>query len=132
MSSRASVDYLIPLIKKIKGAGENLTPAQKENLARSEHLRWCAFLYTFGYDDMDKKELVARLKIYQDEINKFSKSEIKPTQDKNKRKHALLVSWEELKYISLIENFFTHGNKNYQSLDEKNVEVVMELIQSNE
>lgn len=132
MSSRASVDYLIPLIKKINGTKENLTPEQKENLARSEHLRWCAFLYTFGYDVLNKKELVERCKTQQAEINKFGKSKIKPTQDRDKMKHACLVSWEELKYISMIENFFTHGNKNYQNLDERNIEVVMELMQSDE
>ena len=140
MSSRASVDYLIPIIQKIKGNAanltpeqkENLTPEQKENLARSEHLRWCAFLYTFGYDVMDKKELVARFKVWQAEINKFGESKIKPTQDEDKLIHACLVSWEELDYISGIENFFTHRNKDYKNSDRKNIEVIMKLIQAKE
>ena len=129
MSSRASVDYLIPLIQKIKGSAENLTPAQKENLAKSEHLRWCAFLYTFGYDVMDKEEFIERLKVQQDEINKFGKSKIRPNQDREQMKHACLVSWEELDNISAIENSFTHKNKNYQNLDKENVAVVMEILQ---
>lgn len=133
MSSRASVDYLIPLIGKIKGSSENLTPEQKENLARSEHLRWCAFLYTFGYDVMDKEELVDRCKTQQAEINKFGKSKIaKPSQDREKKKHACLVSWEEIDEISLIENSFTHGNKDYKKLDKDNIEVVLALIQAKE
>ena len=48
MDIRASVDYLTPLIRRTnKGA---LTPGQRENLARSEYLRHCAFQYALGYD----------------------------------------------------------------------------------
>ena len=48
MSCRASVDYLTPLIRRTGGSA--LTPEQRENLARSEHLRWYAFHYIYGYD----------------------------------------------------------------------------------
>ena len=81
---------------------------------------------------MDKKELVARFKVWQAEINKFGESKIKPTQDEDKLIHACLVSWEELDYISGIENFFTHRNKDYKNSDRKNIEVIMKLIQAKE
>ncbi len=49
MSCRASVDYLTPLLRRV-GHGA-LTPEQRENLAKSEHLRWCAFRYSFGFNE---------------------------------------------------------------------------------
>ena len=45
---RASVDYLVPLISKVSNNALILTPEQRENLAHSEYLRWCAFNCIFG------------------------------------------------------------------------------------
>ena len=124
MSSRASVDYLIPLIRRITSLtnANELTPEQRENLAKNEHLRWCAFHYTFGYDVMDKEEFIQRLKARQ----------AKPNQDAQSLKHACLVSWDELDEISRIENSFTHGHKNYKENDRKNVDMIMWLMRDEE
>lgn len=134
MSSRASVDYLIPLIHRIKTImGTNsLTRVQKENLARSEHLRWCAFHYTFGYKVMEKEEFIQRIKDRQAEIMEYGNSEIRPTQDREKMKHVCLVSWDDLDEISIIENFLTQGKKDYKENDRMNVNMVMELMQDEE
>ena len=129
MSSRASVDYMIPLIRIIKTAPA-LTPEQRENLARSEHLRWCAFHYTFGYDVMELEEFAQRLKDWQAEIKEYGSSKIKPRQDTEKMKHVCLVNWVGLDEVSRIENSFTHGNKDYKDNDRNNVDIIMELIQS--
>ena len=128
MSSRASVDYLIPLIRKISAS--TLTPEQRENLARSEHLRWCAFHYAFGYNVMDKGEFTQRVKDYQAEILEHGKSRIKLTKDSKNLKHVCLVDWDELDEISQIENSITHGNRNYKDYDRENVNMVMKLTQS--
>ena len=128
MSSRASVDYLIPFIHRIKNASV-LTPEQRENLARSEHLRWCAFHYTFGYDVMELEEFSQRLKDWQVEIKKNGSSKIKPRQDTEKMKHVCLVNWDGLDEVSRIENSITHGNRNYKDSDRDNVDIIMELIQ---
>ena len=112
------------------GAENTLTPAQRENLAQSEHLRWCAFLYTFGYDVMDKHEFAQRIHKQKEEILKFGSSKIKPREDAEQRKHLCLVSWDELDYISRLENFLTHSNKDYKALDRENVDMVKEILQS--
>lgn len=132
MSSRASVDYLIPLIRKITAGINTLTPPQKENLAKSEHLRWCAFHYTFGYDVMEIEEFTERLKKQQAEIQENGSSDIKPRQDTEAKKHVCLVSWDKLDEVSQAENSITHGNKDYKQNDRDNVDVVMELMQSEE
>lgn len=128
MSSRASVDYLIPLIRRIKSMSGKLTPMQKENLAKSEHLRWCAFHYTFGYDVMEIGEFLERLKKQQEEIKECGHSDIKPRQDTKAMKHVCLVSWDKLDEIAELENSITHGNRDYKENDRDNVNMIMELM----
>ena len=128
MSSRASVDYLIPLIRRIKNNADSLTPEQFENISRNEHLRWCAFHYTFGFEVMEREEFITRVKNYQDEITKYGSSKIKTTKDQKSLKHACLIDWDELDDLSRIENSLTHGNKNYKNYDRMNVEMIMNKI----
>ena len=134
MSSRASVDYLIPLIRRMraKTGADVLTPEQRENLARSEHLRWCAFHYTFGFDVMDKKEFIGRVKEYLNDIREFGKSSVKITKDRKRLVHVCLVGWDELDEISRIENALTHGNRDYKNSDRMNVDMVTELMRGKE
>ncbi|MBR1657148.1 MAG: hypothetical protein IJ697_01610 [Synergistaceae bacterium] len=133
MSSRASVDYLIPVIRRItaKTNSNALTHEQRENLAKSEHLRWCAFHYTFGFDVMDKNEFIQRVKDRQNEIRQFGKSSIKVTKDNKKLTHVCLVDWDELDEISRIENSLTHGNRDYKESDRMNVDMVAEIMRDN-
>ena len=130
MSSRASVDYLIPLIRRLThNKTAELTPVQKENLAKSEHMRWCAFHYTFGFDVMDKEEFIRRVKARQDEIRKYGSSNIRPTKDTKQQLHVCLVDWDELDEVSRIENSITSGNRNYKDSDRGNVQTVMDIMQ---
>lgn len=131
MSSRASVDYLIPLIRRLThNKTAELTPEQMENLAKSEHMRWCAFHYTFGFDVMDKEEFIRRTKARLDEIREHGSSKIRPTKDTKQQLHVCLVDWDELDEISSIENSLTSGNRNYKDSDRGNVQTVLEIMQA--
>ena len=130
MSSRAAVDYLIPLIRRITSEAQTLAPEQRENLGKSEHLRWCAFHYTFGYDVMSKEEFTQRVKDRQAEIAEHGSSKIKTTKDVSRKIHVCLVEWEELDEISRIENAITLGNVDYKKLDMENVNTVMEIMRA--
>ena len=132
MSSRASVDYLIPLIRKIKADKGSLTQEQRENLAKSEHLRWCAFHYTSGFDAMGKDEFVERINSYLEEIRENGKSRIRITKDIDTRKHVCLVDWDELDEISDLENSLTGGKRDYKELDRANIDMIIELINDDE
>lgn len=125
MSSRASVDYLIPLLRKITAGTNSLTPEQRENLAKCEHLRWCAFHYTFGYEPMEIEEFIERLKKKQAGTLEPGES---PRQDTKAKKHVCLVSWDKLDDVSQAENSITHGNKDYKQNDRDNIDVIMGLI----
>ena len=130
MSSRASVDYLIPLIRMIKTKthSDSFTQEQRENLAKSEHLRWCAFHYTFGFDVMSREEFIDRIKARQNEIREHGQSKMKTTKDTKAMKHVCLVDWDELDEISQTENSITNGNRDYKENDRINVDMVGELI----
>ena len=128
MSSRASVDYLIPLIRRVSGESGVLTPEQRENLSMSEHLRWCAFHYTFGFDVMEKEEFLQRVKKRVAEIREHGRSSVKMTKDMDKKLHVCLVGWDELDDISEMENALTHGNADYKENDRRNVDMVMDLM----
>ena len=126
MSSRAAVDYLMSLISRIKSVTntDTLTQEQIENLAKSEHSRWCAFHHSFGFEAMTKEEFAQRV-----EARHNGHSNIKPTKDLEKRKHVCLVSWDELDEISRIENSITGGNADYKNNDFLNIDTVMKLMQ---
>ena len=124
MSSRASVDYLIPLIRKVTHDSGVLTPSQRENLSKSEHLRWCAFHYTFGFEPMEREEFLQRINKRLEEIKEHGSSSVKMTKDMEKRTHVCLVSWDELDEISDMENSLTHDNADYKENDRRNVDLI--------
>ena len=134
MSSRASVDYLMPLIRRLNTEMNNnpFTDEQRENIAHSEHLRWNAFHYSFGFDTMEKEDFINRVNAYQSEVEEYGKSKIKVTKDQKAMKHVCLVDWDELDKISSLENSITHGNKDYKESDRVNVNMVMELMKAEE
>ena len=133
MSSRASVDYLIPyanIIRKFIKNPDKLTHKQKEILSRNEHLRWCAFHYTFGFDTMEMSEFIQRVKDSQKEINERGQSSISPTKDMQKKLQVCLVEWDKLDEISKAENAITNGSRDYKNYDRDNVDMIMELMRN--
>ena len=68
MSSRASADFAMALLHSagisIQEALENWNPQGEllENLAKTEHLRWCAFHYAMGFRPMSREEFEEAMK----------------------------------------------------------------------
>ncbi len=124
MSSRASADYLTALLTRLSlDKAKELSPEILENLAKSEHLRWCAFYYASGYNRMDTNEFKAKgQKILEDNAFNMSK-------DITNKKHACLVDWEGLDELSEIESSFTGKEVNYKQKDRNNVLVIKKLLQ---
>lgn len=120
MSSRAAVDYLIPLIKKLNL--KTLSKKQRENLAHSEHMRWCAFQYTFGFELMEREEFIKRVKDFK------AGAKIKTSRDMQAKKHICLVDWDELDNISRLENSIMQSNKDYKEFDRQNVDMILKIL----
>lgn len=136
MSSRASADYA-PAFLKMAGLpadavpeGDWCTPAQLENMAISEHERWCAFHYCMGFRNMTEEEYTERCRIYTEEKAKNPASRYRIGKDVEKRIHSCLISWEDLDELSKRENAVTGGNVDYKQMDRNNVLTLPDLLKS--
>ncbi len=135
MSSRASADFVPSMIyaagktpEQVLDGDWDLTEAQKENLSQTEHLRWCAFHYAMGYSAMTEDEFAYRAEEYRAEKEKTGKSSVRIAKDVENRRHACLVSWDELDVLSAKENAVTGGNVDYKNMDLVNVLAVPKLL----
>ena len=140
MSSRASADFA-PVFLNIlgcskedvleRGVWEQLTEVQKENLSRTEHLRWCAFYYSIGYQRMSRDEFDKRCQAYMAEVEEKGSSRIKIQKDFTRRLHICLVTWEELDELTEEYRKITGDrNKDYKQDDTNNVMMLPKLLQS--
>lgn len=115
-SERASAEF-IPGILKLMDCKD--TKELIERLAITEHMRWCAFHATMGFDLIAINELQPRY----DELVNNRLSELDALtvcrKDVKNRLHACLVSWEKLDEINKV--YFDIANKAYNNAgDRKN------------
>ena len=93
-----------------------------ENLARTEHLRWCAFHYAAGYRRMDDDTWQAR-------AERFRSGEKLPVgKDAARRLHACLIPWEELEALSEKEYAATGRRVDYRQMDRENILAVAGVL----
>jgi len=124
MSNRAAADFHPAMVWAL---GEERTKALKEgraldeqtleNLGRTEHLRWCAFHFCMGFDTMDKETYAERADRYLKEVEEKGNSKLRIGKDLEGKKHACLISWEELGALSAKENAITGGNVDYEAME---------------
>ena len=136
MSSRASADYA-PAFLKMAGLpgdavpeGEWMTPQQLENMAISEHERWCAFHYCMGFRAMTREEFDTRCRIYTEEKAKNPATRYRIGKDLKTRIHCCLIPWEELDDLSARENTVTGKNVDYKEMDRNNVRMLPQLLKA--
>ena len=136
MSSRASADYA-PAFLKMAGLpadaipeGQWCTPEQLENMAISEHERWCAFHFCMGFRAMTEAEYAQRCRIYKEEKAKNPASRYRIGKDIPKRIHCCLIPWEQLDALSDAENAVTGGSVDYKQMDRNNVLTLPALLKS--
>lgn len=136
MSSRASADYA-PAFLKMAGLsadavpeGDWYTPQQLENMAISEHERWCAFHYCMGFRGMTQEEYAERCRIYKEEKARNPASRYRIGKDVPKRIHSCLIPWEQLDALSDAENAVTGGNVDYKQMDRNNVLTLPALLKN--
>ncbi|MCR5404825.1 MAG: hypothetical protein K6E91_13545 [Butyrivibrio sp.] len=129
MSCRASADFFTVFLKRLNiSTAENISETQMENLARTEHKRWCAFHYTMGYQCMSREEWEERAQKYLQQKESGEQKLIRISKDTAALKHACLISWDELDDLSKRENFITGKNVDYKQLDRNNVSVLINML----
>jgi len=129
MSCRASADYGGALLRSVLPDGApdtELSQAALENLARSEHLRWCAFHCAMGYRPMPEA-------VWQERANEYRKQKqagqtpLRIGKDTALKLHVCLTDWEKLDEVSKKENAVTGGDADYRQLDRDNVKLLLSL-----
>ena len=136
-SCRASADFLPAMLR---AAGKNtadvskgdwcLTDAQKENLSKTEHLRWCAFHYCMGFSPMSDEEFDARANIYIEQVKQDGKPTIRIGKNMTGRTHACLIGWDELDRLSEKEAAIIGKHIDYRAMDTDNVMAIPELLKT--
>lgn len=128
-SSRASADFYPAFLRAAniteqEALSGHWPPAPEilENLARTEHLRWCAFHLVMGYRPMSRAE-------YEDRAARYRAGEkLRVSRNSEAMTHACLVPWDELDQISAWENAATGKNIDYKAMDRENVAAIPDII----
>ena len=127
-SSRASADFSPAFLR---AAGITMEQVEQggwpppenvlENLAETEHKRWCAFHCSMGYRPMTREEFRLRADLYRKEMKEKGSSSVRLNKDPESRTHICLVPWEELDGLSRKMNEVTGGRMDYKAMDRENV-----------
>ena len=139
MSCRAFADF-VPAVLRAAGITAEMAVRPEdcpwtensvllENLARTEHLRWCAFHYVMGYESMDKDTVHKRILRFREEQELTGSGTINITKDTGARRHACLISWEELDELSRVVSEATGNPRDYRQMDVDNILSIPELLQ---
>lgn len=136
MSSRASADFIDAFLKaagvsaeEAAGGKWNLSEAQMENLARTEHMRWCAFHFCMGFTPMSPEEFRERGRTHRMQKDAGNSRPIRIGKNMEGRSHACLIPWEELPDLGCREAEFTGVTVDYQDMDRRNVLAIPEMLQ---
>ena len=137
LSSRASADFFPALLRASgKTADEVLAgewPPEDEtleNLAISEHKRWCAFHFVSGFSPLPEETFKQNAEAWLREVNETGSSRISLTKDMGNRLHACLIPWEELDALSARENEITGGHVDYKQMDRNNVIALSDVLKA--
>ncbi len=134
MSCRASADFSDALLRSAgidpqSASAPELALPEKvlENLAQTEHLRWCAFHCAMGYRPMPEEVWRERAELYR---KKREQNETPPQigKDPERRLHACLTDWDALDALSRRENEVTGGMVDYKEYDRQNVRMLLSLL----
>ena len=105
--------------------GLDLSPETLENLAKTEHLRWCAFHYAMGYRAMGMEEFKRRCALFA-----AGKLKEKPGRDAAARLHVCLKDWEDLDELGRVEKELTGREVDYKEMDRANVRLIPEILRA--
>lgn len=132
-SSRACADFFPAMLRAAGKTEEEVLAGEwppegeiLENLARTEHLRWCAFQYVNGYASMPPEIWEQRAARYREGAEK----NFRISRDPDRRLQACLIPWEALDDLSARENAATGGRVDYKQMDRNNVLILSQVLRA--
>ena len=99
-----------------------------ENMSITEHLRWCGFHYSMGYEKMSEEGWEKRAGDYRREVAVGGVGRTRISKDAAGKQHACLIPWDELDTLSQKESAVTGKDTDYKQMDRDNVKVVLKLL----
>ena len=137
MSSRASADFYPAVLRAAGKTKEEVLSGSwppeaevLEHLAETEHMRWCAFHYVFGWSHMPDDIYRARARAYKKDLARAGSSSINIGKDSERRLHACLIPWEDLDDLSARENEVTGGHVDYKGIDRRSVLAAADILEA--
>lgn len=134
MSCRAAADFLDALLRSAGTDRQHaaradfaLPQAVLENLAQTEHRRWCAFHFAMGYRPMPEALWQERAELWRRQTRN-GEPPLRICKDPERKLHACLTDWAELDALSAKENAVTGGEVDYRQLDRDNVQTLLSLL----
>ncbi len=129
MSCRASADFLSAYLKRLCGNQSiEISDKKMENMSITEHLRWCGFHYSMGYEKMSEEAWEKRAGDYRREVAVGGVGRTRISKDAAGKQHACLIPWDELDTLSQKESAVTGKDTDYKQMDRDNVKVVLKLL----
>lgn len=135
MSCRASADFYPAVLRACGKTAEQVLGGDwppdaetLENLAVTEHMRWCAFHYVMGFLPMSAKDHAERAVQYRRQMEQSGSPSLSVSKDMKRRLHACLVPWDELDALSARENELSGRSVNYKQMDRDNVLAVKQIL----
>ena len=146
MSCRASADFspatlyaLNMKVEQLKDSRWTEDRERVENLAKTEHLRWCAFHEVMGYHPMPESVWAERAERWLTEARETGKRpDFAIGKDTERKLHACLIGWDKLDGLSERENamFDASGlkiaHRDYKFNDITNVEALGSILKMEE
>ena len=138
-SCRASADFLGAFLRaagtdpeEVRQHGFAPEGELLDNLAKTEHLRWCAFHFCMGYQPMPDDVFNARAACWKREVEETGRGKTRPGKDTASRYHACLIPWEDLPALSAKEEAITGRRPDYWQMDRDNILVLPEMMADGE
>ena len=135
ISSRANADFYPAHLKASGRTAKEILdgswpPDEEmlENLAISEHERWCAFHYVQGFAPLAGDAFEERAARWLKAKETDGSAPFSLTKDMNARLHACLVPWEELDALSARVSEITGNNTDYKQYDRESVITLAEVL----
>ena len=103
-------DAIRQAAEEILAGNWNPDDRMRQVLGETEHLRWCAFHYAMGYVPMSRMEFEANIEAFTRLREEGKQPGFRISKNREERKHACLVPWEDLDALSAEENRVTGRN----------------------
>ena len=137
LSCRAFADF-IPALLKISGLSleeflqrdfSREDSELLERLAIAEHIRWCGFLFSLGFESMSREDFEHRMELYLADVQESARGVNILIRDVVAKKHLCLVPWEQLDALSREISHLANTPRDFKQIDREQICMIQRILQ---